>query len=514
MIVFLEKLTLKVFSRLEHGFDQIFGPHWNPWYQLGSLSFYLFLLVIFSGIYLFIFFDTSIIQAYLSVEDITHRQWYLGGVLRSIHRYASDLMAVTVTLHVLREFSLGRFRGARWFSWFSGIPLLWLLFASAIGGYWLVWDQLAQYIAVASSEWIDALPVMTDPFARNFVSNETLSDRLFSLLVFMHIALPLFLLIGIFIHIKRMKQPQTRPPRGLAVGVTLSLLVLCLVKPAVSMKQADLSTAVASVDLDWFYMNVYPLLDSWGPGWLWVLLVGGSGALALLPWLSPDKAMKRNVAVVNPANCNGCSWCYQDCPHEAITMVEHDFKKGHRQALVDPELCTACGICAGACPSATPFRHVDELISGIEVPSFSVERLRQDTERRIAALKGEGKVILFGCDHALAVETLAADNLAVLQLPCIGQLPPSFVDYVAGKDNVDAVVVSGCHPPDCFFRLGSRWSEERLHGERLPHLRTRSNNRKITLAWAGRQDGPRLRQAIQQLREQLAAPVVAGRAEE
>ena len=66
------------------------------------------------------------------------------------------------------EFVTGRYRGARWFSWFTGIPLLWLVFPLGITGYWLVWDQLAQYVAIASSELLDVLPIFGDPMARNF----------------------------------------------------------------------------------------------------------------------------------------------------------------------------------------------------------------------------------------------------------------------------------------------------------------------------------------------------------
>ena len=45
-------------------------------------------------------------------------------------------------------------------------------------------------------------------------------------MVFMHIAIPLFLLIGMFIHIKRLKQARTDPARGLAIGTMLSLAVV------------------------------------------------------------------------------------------------------------------------------------------------------------------------------------------------------------------------------------------------------------------------------------------------
>ena len=504
MIRVIEQSALSLFRFIESSFNHIFGEKWNPWYQLGALSFYFFWIVTVTGLYLFIFFDTSINGAFESMEALTNNQWFAGGIMRSLHRYASDAMAITVTCHLLREFSLGRFRGARWFSWFSGVPLLWLLFAAAIGGYWLVWDQFAQYISEITTEWFGWLPFIGDSLARNFVSNQTLSDRFFSLLVFMHIAIPLFLLMGMFIHIKRIKLPKTNPPKGLACGTLGALILLSLIKPAVSMNKADLSLSVTTIDLDWFYMNVYPLLDSWGYGAVWALLIGVSGVLALLPWLSPDKKNTIYAAEVNPANCNGCSWCYKDCPFEAITMIEHDYKKGHKQAQVDPDLCTACGICAGSCPSATPFRNVDELISGIEIPNFSIDHLRQETQEKVAALTGNQRLVLFGCDHALDTSPIADEQTAVINLPCAGLLPPSFADYVSRQPEVDGVVVSGCCSGDCYFRKGTEWTEQRFNRERMPHLRTKAGKQKVKLFWAGPAEGKKLNQELKVYRTELA----------
>ncbi len=291
---------LGVLKRTEAAFDSVFGTHWNPWYQLGALSFHFFWIVVVSGVYLYVFFDTSILGAYASVQALTEEQWYLGGVMRSLHRYASDAMVVTVTLHLLREFAKGRFRGAQTFSWVSGLPLLWLLFAAGIGGYWLVWDQFAQYVAQTTTEWLERLPAISDSLARTFLSDATLSDRLFSLLVFMHIAIPLFLLVGMFIHVNRLKLARTQPANGLAIGVVMMLVLLSLVKPARSMGPADLKTAVASVDLDWFYMNFYPLLDRMDPLYVWIMLAGITGLLMLLPWLSPQKTPAPLAAVVDP----------------------------------------------------------------------------------------------------------------------------------------------------------------------------------------------------------------------
>jgi quinol-cytochrome oxidoreductase complex cytochrome b subunit/coenzyme F420-reducing hydrogenase delta subunit len=493
--------------RVEAGFNLAFDEAWNPIYQLGALAMFCYWIVAVSGVYLFIFFNTSILGAWDSVESITHEQWYLGGVMRSLHRYASDAMVVLVTLHLLREFALGRFNGVRWFSWFSGVPLLWLLFAAGIGGYWLVWDRHAQYIAVTTSEWIDWLPSMGDALARNFLSDKVLSDRFFSFLVFLHVAIPLFLLLGIFIHIKRMKLARINPSRGLLIGTLIGFLVLSFVKPAVSMGRADLSTTVSVVDLDWFYLNLYPLLDSIGYGPVWGFLAALTALLAALPWLLPEKQTAEiEPAVVDPDNCNGCSWCFQDCPYEAITMIPHTYKPRLRQALVDPDLCTACGICEGSCPSATPFRHVDELVSGIEVPGYRLDALRLETEAELARLEGANNLMLFGCDHALDVDALRADGIGVVSLPCTGALPPSFADFIARKDGIAGVMISGCHTSDCFFRKGSEWTEQRFGGERMPHLRTRAGKEKVRIHWAGPRDNENLEAALAAFAADLDEP--------
>ena len=51
-----------------------------------------------------------------------------------------------------------------------------------------------------------------------------------------------------------------------------------------------------------------------------------------------------------------------------------------------------------------------------------------------------------------------------------GQLPPAFVEY-ALRNGADGVVVTGCHEGDCAYRLGGAWTDQRLAGEREPHLR-------------------------------------------
>ncbi len=90
MLKLLQRLLQRLFLLAERAANAIFGEKLNPLYHLGALSYWLFWVVVASGLYLYAFFDTSVTEAYASVERITHGQRWAGGILRSLHRYASD----------------------------------------------------------------------------------------------------------------------------------------------------------------------------------------------------------------------------------------------------------------------------------------------------------------------------------------------------------------------------------------------------------------------------------------
>ena len=496
----------------EKWFNSIFGSHWNPFYYLGALTIFFFWVVLVSGIYVFILFETSIFGAFDSVEYITHEQWYLGGVMRSLHRYASDAAVVTLVIHLLGEFVKGRFAGVRWYSWLSGILLIWFVFPLGITGYWLVWDRLAQYIAVASSELLDWLPIFIEPMVRNFILEENISDRFFTLMAFIHVlGLPIFLIFGIWFHVLRISRPIVNPPRGLAIGMMAMLLVLSFVKPAISQGKTDLSQEIGEVGLDWFYLPVYPLIDSWSMGAVWALMLVPTVIMCLLPFIVPFR--KTAAATVNLDNCNGCTRCFNDCPYGAIVMEPRsDGLKFSEEAVVDPSLCTSCGICVGACPTATPYRRQSDLIPGVDLPDFPVRDLRETLLKVSSELKGNDRVLVFGCDHGPELDKLKSDGVGVIKLPCISMLPPSFIDYILSRHHAEGVFMTGCSADSCFHRFGVQWMEERLAGKRDPYLRKRVPLERIEKCWGEKISLKELNQRIGNFRSalQVMPPMASG----
>ena len=506
LYVFLRDHTQTMLQRIEEIFDAPFGGGSNPLRHLGAMGLYFLWIVVGTGLYLYTVLDTSIDGVYNSIGYQSRELWYLGGVLRSLHRYAADAFVLVMLLHLLREWAYGRYYGFRLYSWATGVPLIWLAYASGIGGYWIVWDQLAQFSATSTTELLDWLPIFSEPAARNFLAPDSISDRFFTMLMFIHIGVPLLLILGLWAHVHRISRVDYLPSRRLMEGTMGALLLLALIKPALSNAPANLALAPAELRLDWFILFIHPLTDISSPAIVWLLLFAATALLFILPFLPHPKA--KAIAVVDAANCNGCSRCLADCPYAAITMESHPTRHGYKIAIVDPDLCSSCGICAGSCPSSTPFRRQERLITGIDMPQQEVNTLRQQLEEQLDKLNGRTKIVIFGCDRGANTNVLAAPDTAVISLLCTGMLSPSFVEY-ALRCGADGVMITGCRSGGCDFRLGGQWTTERLTGQREPRLRSKVPWARLQLVFASANDIKMLAGALREFRTRIETRAVS-----
>jgi len=277
-----------------------------------------------------------------------------------------------------------------------------------------------------------------------------------------------------------------------------------LLAPATSHAPADLSRVPAVLHLDWFYLNVYPLLDKWSAGQVWILTTSITLLLMLMPWLPPRKTGP--AAEVHLDQCNGCGQCAEDCPFDAITVqARTDGARWENEVIVNPDQCGACGICVGSCHSSNPFRRANKTLeTGIDMPQLPIDDIRARTRSALAKLGGDTRIMVFGCDNAADIYALQTDDVAVLSFFCTGMIPPTLVEY-AQRQGADGVFITGCRTGDCRFRLGNTWLDQRFEGRRKPVLRQRAKRDRIMVYRAAETDIAKLRRRLAEFRGEIAA---------
>lgn len=117
---------------------------------LGIATLALFGILSVTGIMLMVYYKPTEAEAFNSIKDI-HYIVPGGRLLRNTHRWAANLMIVTVILHMARVFFTHSYQKPREFNWMVGIALLVLTFALSFTGYCLPWDQLAYWAVVIGS---------------------------------------------------------------------------------------------------------------------------------------------------------------------------------------------------------------------------------------------------------------------------------------------------------------------------------------------------------------------------
>jgi coenzyme F420-reducing hydrogenase delta subunit len=133
---------------------------------------------------------------------------------------------------------------------------------------------------------------------------------------------------------------------------------------------------------------------------------------------------------------------------------------------------------------------------------LTVDELRNMTNETIAAMDGDVKILIYGCEHGLNVNRLERNDTKGIRLICSGMMPPTLVEY-ALKKGADGVMVTGCRHNDCFFRFGNRWIKMRFDGERNPRLRGRADRKRIRLHGGSETDKNKIERDLVKFRAEL-----------
>lgn len=460
----------KLMLRIDRAVEELIPPRFNPFTQTGAIATIAFLVCAISGVVLLVWYRPSVHQAYESVL-LMEEQW-LASFLRSLHRYSADVCIFFVFIHGLRLFFAGRFTGARWLAWVTGVTLVAALWFVGWTGYLLIWDEPAQLVAEGSARFLDVVPLFGEPLSRSFLADELVPSLLFFVIFFVHMLVPLAMAVGLWLHVARLQRPRILTSRWMTLWVVGAMVALSVVFPASAQAPADAGATPGAMSIDAWYLAPLWLTDRLSAGMLWAIVGIGTALLVGLPWLLRRDEVQ--VASVDAKRCNGCTLCARDCPYDAIVMVPRDDDRRYElQARLDPAKCVGCGICAGAC---------DPGGIGLDwLPTQATrKRLDQWIDTFVEESRGEGPIIAFLCSDSAAAdlridsETGRCNDLPGMRavaVPCAGWVQRLTIER-ALRRGAAGVVIVGCDHGDPRFREGSKWTERRLVGTRKPALRS------------------------------------------
>jgi menaquinol-cytochrome c reductase cytochrome b subunit len=177
---------------------------------LGGLTFFLFILLTVTGIFLMFFYrpaaELASAAAYTDTENIRNGVVF-GDMVRNIHRWGAHLMTITVFLHMGRVFYTGAYKPPREFNWVVGVILLLLTLLLAFSGYLLPWDQLSFWAFTVGTSFGAYSPLVAKEVQFILLGGlEVGADTLLRWYVLHVLALPFFLTIFLAVHFWRIRK--------------------------------------------------------------------------------------------------------------------------------------------------------------------------------------------------------------------------------------------------------------------------------------------------------------------
>ena len=173
---------------------------------LGGLSFFLFLVLTITGVYLMFFYVPAADQAYTNILQI-ESQVVFGLLTRNIHRWGAHLMVFFVFLHMMRVFYHGAYKPPREFNWVIGVLLLFFTIALSFTGYLLPWDQIAYWAITIGQNMAGTTPLINRPIQMLlFGGIEVGQNTLLRFYVLHVIFLPLIMAVLLAVHFWRIRK--------------------------------------------------------------------------------------------------------------------------------------------------------------------------------------------------------------------------------------------------------------------------------------------------------------------
>ena len=201
----------------EHLAEYYAPKNFNFWYFFGSLAMLVLVNQILTGIWLTMNYTPTGEEAYASVEFIMRDvEW--GWLLRYMHSTGASAFFIVVYLHMFRGLIYGSFRKPRELIWIFGMIIFVLLMAEAFMGYLLPWGNMSYWGAQVIINLFSAIPYIGDDITiwirGDYIISGATLHRFFALHV---VALPMALLLMVFLHIVALHKVGSNNPDGIEI---------------------------------------------------------------------------------------------------------------------------------------------------------------------------------------------------------------------------------------------------------------------------------------------------------
>ncbi|MFT5529734.1 MAG: ubiquinol-cytochrome c reductase cytochrome b subunit, partial [Alteromonadaceae bacterium] len=204
--------------------------NFNFWYFFGSLAMLVLVNQIVTGIWLTMNYEPSGEGAFASIEYIM-RDVDFGWLLRYMHSTGASAFFIVIYMHMMRALMYGSYQKPRELLWIFGMLIFLVLMAEAFMGYLLPWGNMSYWGAQVIISLFGAIPIIGDDLTLwirgDYVISGATLNRFFALHV---IALPLVLVVLVFLHILALHEVGSNNPDGINIK-----------KPKGSVKPEELS---------------------------------------------------------------------------------------------------------------------------------------------------------------------------------------------------------------------------------------------------------------------------------
>nr|UUF67565.1 cytochrome b [Hierodula longa] len=256
----------------------------SSWWNFGSLLGLCLGIQIMTGLFLAMHYSAHIDLAFSSIAHICRDVNY-GWLLRTLHANGASMFFICIYLHIGRGMYYGSYK--YYFTWMTGVLILFLVMATAFMGYVLPWGQMSFWGATVITNLLSAIPYLGIELVQwvwgGFAVDNATLNRFFTF----HFVLPFIVAATVMIHLLFLHQTGSNNPLGLNSNIdkipfhpyftfkdTFGFIILFMFLSILSLKEpyilgdpdnfipANPLVTPVHIQPEWYFLFAYAILRS------------------------------------------------------------------------------------------------------------------------------------------------------------------------------------------------------------------------------------------------------------